>query len=96
MKISHSTNWISADVKARIKVELEEVRVITIINIKMQRNPALDSSKTYNINMSTFKNGQPEEFLTLLNIPLLHSMEQELCQWQYILTIYVQCYVGGI
>ena len=62
----------------------------------MRRNPDLAASGTPKLKMSMFDNGPPEEFLTLLNIPLLHSMEQELCQWQYILTIYVQCYVGGI
>ena len=33
----------------------------------MQRNPAMDMSETYNINMSTFEDGQPEKFLALLN-----------------------------
>ena len=32
----------------------------------MRRNPATSMSETYNINMSTFEDRQPEEFLALL------------------------------
>ena len=32
----------------------------------MRRNPYMATLETYNINMSTFENGQPEELLALL------------------------------
>ena len=32
----------------------------------MRRNPTLTMSETYNINMSTFEDYQPEDFLALL------------------------------
>ena len=66
--------WLSADVKAHIeptpipltKVELEELHSNQIIRVKMRRNPSQDTSETYNMNMFTFNDGQPEELLALL------------------------------
>ena len=49
-----------------VKVELEEKSQINIIKVKIQRNNTLATSVIYNINVSIFKDVQPEEFLTLL------------------------------
>ena len=49
-----------------IKVKLKEEIAINIIKVKMWRNLTLDRSDTYDINMSIFKDCQPEEFLMLL------------------------------
>ena len=75
MRISHNANWLSSDIHAHIepqintliKVELGEERTINIIKFKMRRNPTSAISETYNINISMFEDGQPEEFLALLN-----------------------------
>ena len=75
MKMYQNDNWLSPYVHTYIeplpipliKVELEEEHVSNIIKVKMWRNPTPDTSDTYNINMSTFEDGQPEEFLALLN-----------------------------
>ena len=74
MKIYQHPNWLSADLQARIKplpfilikVELEKEREISIIKVKMLIKPVTTTSERYNINMSTFEDRQPEEFLALL------------------------------
>ena len=75
MKIVQHTNWISADVQARIdtppipliNVELEEERASNIIKAKLRKPLALATSETCNIDIVTLENSQPEEFLALLN-----------------------------
>ena len=49
-----------------VKLELDRERAIQIIKVNIQRNPTSAASEIYNINMSTFNNGQTEEFLALL------------------------------
>ena len=74
MKIYQHPNWLSADLQAcikplpfiLIKVELEKEREISIIKVKMLIKPVTTTSERYNINMSTFEDRQPEEFLALL------------------------------
>ena len=66
--------WVTTYVQSRIyppptpliKVELYELHTTHIINVKMRRNTSQAISETYNINMSTFDDGQPEEFLAQL------------------------------
>ena len=66
--------YLSADVQARIEpppiplinFEFKDERSIHIIKVRMRRNPTSAVSCTFNINMSTFDDGQPEEFLALL------------------------------
>ena len=66
--------WISTDVQARIeppptsliKVGLEELHATHIIKVKMRKNPSQDISETYNMNMYTFNDKQPEVFIALL------------------------------
>ena len=66
--------WVTTYVQSRIyppptpliKVELYELHTTHIINVKMRRNTSQAISETYNINMSTFNDGQPEKFLTLV------------------------------
>ena len=66
--------WISADVQACVephpiaitKVELEELHATHIIEVGIWRQPSQDMSETCKINMSTFDDGQAEEFLALL------------------------------
>ena len=66
--------WISAYVQAciethktpLIKAELEELHATHIIKVNIRRNPSQATSETYNMNISTFDDGQPEEFLVLL------------------------------
>ena len=48
-------------------LDLEDERVTHIVKVKMRRNPSSAESETYNINMNTFYDGQPGEFLALLN-----------------------------
>ena len=75
IKISKNDNWLTVYVQSRIEhltnplveVEIEEARAINIIKVKVWRNPTSDNLETYNINISTFEDGQPEEFLALLN-----------------------------
>ena len=75
MKIVQHTNWISADVQARIdtppipliNMELEEERASNIIKAKLRKPLALATSETCNIAIVTLENSQPEEFLALLN-----------------------------
>ena len=65
---------LSADMQARIetprvplvKLKLEDERTTRIIKFKMQRNSSSAASETYNINMTTFNDSKPEEFLALL------------------------------
>ena len=60
--------WISADMQARIdpppipliKLEVDDDRTTHIIKVKMRRNPSSVASKTYNININMFDDGQPE------------------------------------
>ena len=75
MNILHIENWIRAYIQSSIKpppillikVELEEERTITLVKFKMRRNPDMATSETYNINIFTFKDGQLEDFLAILN-----------------------------
>ena len=68
MKMYQNDNWLSLYVHTYIeplpipliKVEREEEHVSNIIKVKMWRNPTPDTSDTYNINMSTFEDGQQE------------------------------------
>ena len=46
-------------------MELEELPATRIIKVKIQRKPSQAMLKTYKMNMSTFDNSQPEEFLAL-------------------------------
>ena len=48
------------------KLEVDDDRTTHIINVNMRRNPSSAASKTYNVNMNTFDDGQPEEFLSHL------------------------------
>ena len=73
-KIDQNANWLSADAQTRIdpipiqliNVEPKEELASNTIKVKMRRNPAMDTSETYNINMYKFEVYQPEEFLALL------------------------------
>ena len=66
--------YLSAGVQEHIEpppiplgeLELDKDRSTHIIKVKIQRNPTLEMPETYNINMPTFKDGQPEEFLALI------------------------------
>ena len=67
--------WISADTQARIetppipliKLEVDDESTNQIIKVNMRRQQSSVACKTYNINMKIFDNGQPEEFLSILN-----------------------------
>ena len=69
-----NVGWISADMQARIeplpipliKLEVDDYCTTHIIKVKMRRNPSSAASEKYNVNMNTFNDGQPEEFLSLL------------------------------
>ena len=45
---------------------MDDDRTTHIIKIKIRRNPTSAASETYNVNMNTFDDGQPEKFLSLL------------------------------
>ena len=70
----NNVGCISSDMQARIepppilliKLEVDDNRKTHIIKVKMQRNPSSATSETYNVNMNTFDDDQPEEFLSLL------------------------------
>ena len=49
-----------------IKVEPEELHATHIIKVKFQIHPSQATLETYKINISTFNDGQSEEFLALL------------------------------
>ena len=49
-----------------IKLESEELHATHIIKVRVWRNPSQSASETYKINISTFNDGQPEEFLALM------------------------------
>ena len=49
-----------------IKAEMEEINATHIIKVEFWRKPSQATLETYKINISTFDNGQPEEFLALL------------------------------
>ena len=63
MKISQNSNWVSADLQARIDppnillvdVEPEYQLASKIIKVEMWRKLATATSEKYNINMYTFK-----------------------------------------
>ena len=69
-----NTRWLNANVQDLINPPLipvirsasEKVVECNIIKIKMIRDPELDTSKTYDIKVPTFKNGEPEEFLQMM------------------------------
>ena len=48
-----------------VKLELEYERATHIIKFSMWRNSSSAAYETYNINMNTFNDGQPEDFLAL-------------------------------
>ena len=64
----NNVGWISADMQVSIKpppiplikVGLYDDLTTHIIKVNMQRNPLLAASETYNANMNTFNDGQPE------------------------------------
>ena len=66
--------WISAEVQAHIdpppipiiKKDPPEFNEYDIINIKMRQNPSDAASEMYKLNIVTFENGQPEDFLQLM------------------------------
>ena len=66
--------WLRSNVQAcietpqipLIKVDLQELHATNIIKVKIQRTPSQATSETYKMNMSTFNEGQQEEFLMLL------------------------------
>ena len=74
MKLSSILNWCSADVQALIEpppipiinVEEGEYKASNTIKINMRKNPESAVAETYKLKMATFKNIQPEEFLTLM------------------------------
>ena len=67
MKLGN-TKWLHADVQERIetltvpliRVEIEKVEECNIIKINMRQDPALATSKTYELKFSTFENGKQE------------------------------------
>ena len=75
MKITQHANGLISDMHAHIEplsfplinVELEEELASHTIKVNMGRKPTSATSETYNINMSSFEYGQPEDFLALLN-----------------------------
>ena len=101
MNISHTHNWISADVQARIetpktplnKEDIVEEKSRKITKAKMHKNPASDTSETYKLKMAKFKNGQPEDFLSSWRTSRMWLTGQEPRQWQEESTIYVLCYM---
>ena len=60
--------WISADMKARIdpppipliKLEVDYDCITHTIKVKMRRNQLSEASETYNVNMNTVDDSQPE------------------------------------
>ena len=70
----NNVGWISSYMQARIepplislvKLEVDYYCTTHIIKVKMQRNTSSAASEMYNVNMNTFDDGQPEEFLSLL------------------------------
>ena len=68
MKIHSKPAWLSAKVKELIdpppipliKESSEDVIECDIININMSRSPSAAGSETYELNIETFENGQPE------------------------------------
>ena len=60
--------WIISDLQAHIdpppippiKLEVDYDHTTQIIKVKMRRNPSSAASETYNVNMNTFDDGQPE------------------------------------
>ena len=49
------------------KKEPNKVNKYAIIKIKMRQNQSDADSETYKIKIGTFENGQPEEFLQIMN-----------------------------
>ena len=49
-----------------VKLEVDDDCTTHIIKVKMRRNTSSAASEMYNVNMNTFDDGQPEEFLSLL------------------------------
>ena len=72
MKLGNN-RWINADVQAHtkppsiplIRSETENLEECNIFKIKMRRDPASATSKTYKLKFPTFKNIKPEEFLQI-------------------------------
>ena len=70
MKLGNN-KWLDADVQARIepppnppiKATNGKTEEKNIIKIKMRREPASATSKTYELKVQTFENGIPEDFL---------------------------------
>ena len=68
-----NVGWISADMQSRIKplpislimLEVNDDSTTHTIKVEMQKNISSAESKTNNININTFDDGQPKEFLLL-------------------------------
>ena len=52
----------------RIKNEIDDVSECEIIKIKIHQNLSDANLEMYELNIEMFEHGQPEEFLTLMNI----------------------------
>ena len=69
-----NVGWLSSDMQASIelppipifKLEVYDDCTTYIIKVNVRRNPSSAASKTYNVNMNTFDDGQPEKFRSLL------------------------------
>ena len=69
-----NVGWLSSDMQARIdtptillmKLGVDDVCTTHIIKVKIRINPSSAASETYKVNMDTFNDCQPEEFLSLL------------------------------
>ena len=69
-----NNKWLNSDVQAcidsppipLIKATNRNKDDMDIINIKMRRDPASTTSKTYELKVHTFENGKPEEFLQMM------------------------------
>ena len=74
MNIQSSPNWMSAEIQAQsepppiplTKEHEEEEFVSHVLKVKMWRNPAWTTSKTYMLKTAVFENGQLEELLEFL------------------------------
>ena len=102
MKTSGSS--LSADIQVRIEPpstpliteELEEQKASNVIRVKIPRNPSQTVSETYKVNVYTFDEVQPEEFLALLRYWKIATDRTGSFHLQARLIIYVHCYVEEV
>ena len=99
-----NNRWLNADAQAciepppipLIRLTSEKLEECNIIKIKMRRDPASATSKTYDLKFQTFENVKPEEFLQMMKDSKTATEEMGTTSATRKSNSYVLCYSGKL